>query len=88
MAVIVKYGITPTESAKSEVTMRISVKNWCKKVVSRVLGGPVSVTSGTSVMSVTYICRLQTLYRLTQGDHFLRVVFDGESIGDLPRSPF
>ena len=38
MAVIMKYDIMPTESAKSEVTMRISVKNWSKKVVLRVLG--------------------------------------------------
>ena len=38
MTAIVKYGITPKESAKSEVTMRISVKNWSKKVVSRILG--------------------------------------------------
>ena len=92
MATIMKYDITPTESAKSEVTMRISVKNWSKESCLEADWGSVSVTSVMSVTSVTYVCRLPKLC----GNHlcqllrrsFLGVIFDGESIGDIPRSPF
>ena len=38
MAVIMKYDITPTESAKSEVIMRISVKFWSKSEVEGCVG--------------------------------------------------
>ena len=35
MTTIIKSGTAPTERAKSEVPMRISVKSWSEKVWSR-----------------------------------------------------
>ena len=61
MASIVKYGIAPKESAKSEVTMRISAKTGLRKLSRGLLGVGVGYVgyvgyAGYIRMSVTELC--------------------------------
>ena len=64
MVTIAKYGLMPTESAKSEVTMRISVKFWSKSDIEGCVGGgfdDVGYTSVTRPLRPLHTFRLQNL---------------------------
>ena len=72
MAATAKYGTTPTERAKSEVTMRISVKFWSKSEVEGCVGDDfddVGYISVTHPLRPLHTFRLQKLSGdLTQRD--------------------
>ena len=68
--------------------MRISVKNWSKKVVSTVLGGGCRLRRLRRLRRLHTYVGYKTFMATNPRRSFVGVVFDGESIGDIPRSSF
>lgn len=68
--------------------MRISVKNWSNKVVSRILGGIFQLRPLRWLRRLYTYVGYKNFMVSNPRRSFLGVVFDGELIGDIPRSSF
>ena len=85
---MINYDLTPAEWASGSVTMRFLVENYLKKVIPTFFEGSTMFNRYVSYKSYDRykVENLKTgCYLRKSGEHhFIEVVFDDESHGDVP----